>query len=60
MKIQQRKDVIATVKSAVQINLTSKGEDILPLDMFNGFTPEMEKEFDGLLDIEMLIARSYQ
>lgn len=60
MKIQQRNDVIAIVKTAVQINLSSHGEGILPLDMFDGFTSEMEKEFDGLLDIEMLIERSKQ
>ena len=59
MKVQQRKDVFSAVKLAVEINISSKGEGILPLEMFNGFNDSMCKEFDGLLDIEMLIARSY-
>ena len=59
MKIQQRKDVFSAVKLAVEINISSKGEEILPLEMFEGFNDSMNKEFDGLLDMEMLIALSY-
>ena len=59
MKIQQRKDVFEAVKLAVEINISSKGEEILPIEMFDGFSEGMCKEFDGLLDMEMLIALSY-
>lgn len=59
MKVQQRKDVFNAVKLAVEINISSKGEENLPLEMFEDFNEGMCKEFDGLLDMEMLIALSY-